>query len=77
MGEKKCTNFIKSKYTLCIFTYFPFITTMEQLMTCMLDEIKISRVEHFSNTKLLETVTIDFLSTQLESLVKQARGALI
>ena len=35
--ERKFTNFIKSKYTLCIFTYFPFVNVMEQLLSCLLD----------------------------------------
>lgn len=44
-GSKKMTkSFIKTKYCLCILTYFPLINLMEQLTTSIMDEIKLRRV---------------------------------
>lgn len=41
--KKKMTHYMKGKYTLCIFTYFPIINVMEHLLSSILDEVKIRR----------------------------------
>lgn len=36
-NKKFNTHYVKGKYTLCIFTYFPIISTMESLLSSILD----------------------------------------
>ena len=60
--KNKKTHYIKGKYTLCIFTYFPIISVMEHLLSSILDEIKIKRVEKFAtSSQQMNEVSIKFL----------------
>ena len=70
--HKKNIYYVKGKYTLCIFTYFPIISVMEHLLSSILDEIKIKRVEKFAETNQMSDVSIKFLINELSQIATSA-----
>lgn len=69
---KKVKNIcIKSKYTLSIFTYFPFINIIEQLLISILDEVKIRRVEKYALQSSTNDITISYFINELEKIGKE------
>lgn len=62
-------TFVKCKYNLCIFTYFPLVNPIEQLLVSIIDEIKIKRVEKYANSESdINKVTVNFFIEELEEI---------
>ena len=61
-----------SKFTLCIFTYFPLVSLMEQILISMVDEIKERRMTTYAeDSGVIEDLNYEFLVSELSEINKK------
>ena len=58
---------VVSKLTLCIFTYFPFVSLVEQILISIFDEIKGRRIAAYAQeTQRIEDINYQFFVYELD-----------